>query len=80
MSDWHVEIGKRLITIDETLQVLTKNNIDTGETLRELVVAIENLMQEFYLLRGETKKINLLLDMILDENREMKEGVGDIYG
>jgi hypothetical protein len=80
MTDWHVEIGKRLITIDETLHILKKNNADTGDTLRDLVVAIENLTQEFYLLRIETKKINLLLETILDENRDMKEGVGEIYG
>lgn len=79
MTDWHKEVGLRLISVENELKKYVATQRSTNESLRAMVTAIEDLTQEFYLMRGEVKKINFLLEQILEENRDMKTGVDEIY-
>lgn len=79
MTDWHEVIGKRLISIDRLLQQMQyekeQQTKDINTNMRELTTVVENLTQEFYMLRTEIKKININLDILVDLERDMKLGV-----
>ena len=79
-TDWHVEIGKRLISLDTDMKQLIIKMDGILSTLRALVEAVESNTQEMYLGRTESKNITLILSTILEENRDMKKGVDGIYG